>query len=72
MTSCSQQLAQKARQAAAIVQYELRAECGWALLRPHNYLSSFLMQWKRLQKSSYQKNMKPVESEALIRLGSGP
>lgn len=37
-----------------------------------NYLSSLLMQWKRLQKSSYQKNMKPVESAAFIRLGVRP
>lgn len=41
-------------------------------LLPHSYLSSLLMQWKRLQKSSYQKNMKPVESAAFIRLGDRP
>lgn len=73
LSSCSRQLAQKASQAAAIVQYELRAKSCWGRrLLPHSYLSSLLMQWKRLQKSSYQKNMKPVESAAFIRLGVRP
>lgn len=39
---------------------------------PHGYLSSILIQWNRLQKSSYQKNMKPVERAAFSRLGDRP
>lgn len=41
-------------------------------LLSHSYLSSVLMQWKKLQKSSYQKNMKPVERAAFSRLGDRP
>lgn len=42
------------------------------LLLSHSSLSCLLMQWKRLQKNSYQKNMKPVEKEAFSRLGVRP
>lgn len=60
----------------------MRAEQVWSGEAPpvwtvgpshaHSYLSSLLMQWKRLQKSSYQKNMKPVERAAFSRLGDRP